>query len=112
MASDIRLGCGDSDNVPVVLKENGTGANLTGSTVVLSMKNKQTSADIVIPCIQDATVNGEIVPYTQGGITIKFNEENTSVEGIYLGKFIVTILGSKTHFPSKGYVYIYIGNYF
>lgn len=110
MNYDIELGQGDSDSVGVVLKENGTGANLTGSTVIFAMKNDLGTIEHNITCTSGATINGASVLLSNGGVTIPFTDVHTTTPGTYFGNFQVTILGKQTTFPSNG-IYINVRIY-
>lgn len=101
MSYDIELGQGDTDSIGVVLKENGTGANLTSGTVVFSMKNDMGTIEYDITCIPGATIDGVDVLFSEGGVTIPFTDTHTSSPGTFFGIFHVTILGKQTTFPSS-----------
>lgn len=99
MTYDIELGQGDSDSIGVLLKVNGSGANLTDSQVMFSMKN-ESETEFAITCRSGAFVNGSPYSETQGGTTIPFTSIHTAAAGIFKGKFTVTKGDVKTTFPS------------
>lgn len=96
---DIELCQGDADSVAVLLKENGNPVNLTGSTLVFSMKS-ETGTEYDIECSQGATINGVQYTFAQGGITIPFTSSHTLEAETFMGKIVATKQTVKTTFPS------------
>jgi hypothetical protein len=99
MSFDIDLGQGDSDDVGVLLTENGIGSNLTGGTIKLSMKT-DTGTKKEVTCLAGGIVNGVNYTLAQGGITIPFTPTETATPSVYRGKIIVSMLGSQATYPS------------
>lgn len=108
IAYDIELCQGDTETVNVVLKSKGVGANLTGATVTFTMINAA-GDEFDITCLPGATVDDVSVPASSGGVRIPFTGTHTVKADLFQGKFIVTILGVPTTFPSgRDYVSVRI----
>lgn len=101
MTYDIEIGQGDTDSIPAVLKENGVGFNLTGTTITFSLKNDLGSITYDITCLPGAIVNGVTVPFTEGGITIPFSSTETAASGLFFGVIKVNIFGQVKTFPNS-----------
>lgn len=103
MTYDINLGQGNSDNVDAVLLENGSGANVTGASIVFSMKNDLGTIEHDITCTE-----GVETPASAGGIIIPFTSVETEIPGLYFAKVVVTLQEVQTTFPSSGYLTVKI----
>jgi len=101
---DIELFQYDSDDVPVVLFDNGSPVNLAGSDVNFVMTQDQQRYSYTIKCKMGATIDGNIIPYTAGGITINFSEMETSHDGLFFCYFKVSKFGKFITYPTVGYV--------
>lgn len=113
MPYDIELMQGDSAEVAVVLKENGIGVDLTGCSVVLSMRNDTATVAHDITCNMGATINRglpteTVIPLTAGGITVPFTATHTASHGLYFGSITKTLFGERSTFPNTGYITIKI----
>lgn len=113
MSYDIELMQGDSAEVAIVLKENGIGVNLTGCSVVLSMRNDATTVEHDIACNMGATINRELptqetIPFTEGGITVPFTATHTATDGLYFASITKNLFGEQSTFPNTGYITIKI----
>jgi hypothetical protein len=90
---EITLGQGDSDDIPVILIEDGIGCDLTGCVVKLLLGDMQGVGKYEITCtegIRDS--DGEIVTaFSEGGITVEILPDHTVDEGFLLGEFTATI---------------------
>lgn len=103
MTYDINLGQGDSDNIDAVLLANGSGANVTGATIVFSMKNDLGTVEHDITCSP-----GTSTAASAGGIIIPFTATETATPGLYFARIHVTLLDIQTTFPSSGYLTVKI----
>lgn len=101
---ELELNQGDSNEVGMLLKENGVGVVLTDSTVVFSMKN-EAGVEFDIACSQGGTVNGTIYSFAQGGITVPIGSTHTATPCVFQGKVIATKSSIQKTFPSSN-IYI------
>ena len=97
---DIELVQGDTDRISAVLLANGTGVNITQSTVTFIMTNN-TGLAYSINCTPGATVSGSVVSGDSGGITVPFLATETTTAGLFYGRVTVTENGEQQTFPSS-----------
>ena len=97
---ELELNQGDSNDVGMLLKENGVGVSLTGSVVTFSMKN-EAGVEFDIICTQGGTVNGVVYTFAQGGITVSFSSTHTHDAGVFQGKVIAVKSSVQKTFPSS-----------
>lgn len=91
---DIQLGQGDSDNIPVILNEAGTGSDLTGAVVKLILADLAGVFKFEITClegIRDPSTDEIVTEFSAGGITVPIASTHTVDDGYSYGEFIVTI---------------------
>ena len=89
---DIQLGQGDSDDIPVVLTEDGKGSNLNGSVVHFVLSDELGNGKYDIICaegIKDQVTNEIITEFSVGGITIPITGVHTKDTCELFGEFIV-----------------------
>lgn len=101
---ELELNQGDSNDVGMLLKENGIGVSLTGSAVTFSMKN-EAGVEFDIVCAQSSTFNGIVYTFAQGGITVPFTSVHTHDAGVFQGKVTAVKSSVQQTFPS-GNTYI------
>lgn len=104
MSYDIELGQGDSEDVGIILKENGVAKDLTDTTIVFSMVN-EAGISYDITCSGGADINGEDVAFSAGGVTLPISSTHTATPTTFFGKFIITYLGVQSTCP-RGNNYI------
>jgi len=118
MSYDISLGQGDSDDIGIVLLDQGIGANLSNYDVFFLLSDKL-GASWKIQCNAGASIHitsynysllkptadkfeidmsiGEVVNFTkaQGGVTIPLTSTHTSEDGTLFGEFIAVAPGGQ-----------------
>ncbi|MDD2299233.1 MAG: hypothetical protein PHN69_04080 [Candidatus Pacebacteria bacterium] len=97
---ELGLNQGDSNDVGMLLKENGVGVDLTGSIVTFSMKN-EAGIEFNILCTPGGTVNGTTYTFAQGGITVPFSATHTVNADIFQGKVYAVKSSIQKTFPSN-----------
>lgn len=97
---ELELNQGDSNDVGMLLKENGVGVDLTGSAVTFSMKN-EAGVEFNITCTQGGTVNGVAYAFAQGGITVPFTSLHTVEACVFQGKVTAVKSSVQKTFPSS-----------
>lgn len=91
---DIQLGQGDSDNIPVILSEDGTGSDLTGTVVKLILVDVVGTFKFEITClegIRNPITNEMVTGFSSGGITVPITDTHTVDNGYFYGEFVTTI---------------------
>lgn len=108
MTYDIELGNGDSEDVSVVLTENGVAIDLTGTSVTFCMQLDVGTTGYTIPCIHGARIKGESISSKFGAVSIPFSPQHTSQKGIFLGEFKVSRFGKVSTYPNNRHLTIQI----
>lgn len=91
---DIRLGQGDSDNIPVILNEAGAGSDLTGADVKLILVDVAGTFKFEITClegIRDPITDEIVTAFSSGGITVPITDTHTAENGYFYGEFVTTL---------------------
>lgn len=84
---DIQLGQGDSDDIPVILKEAGIGSDLTGWVVKLLLGKYEITC---LEGIKDPGTDTIVTEFADGGITVPITGAHTVDPGYMEGEFIAT----------------------
>lgn len=106
--SDLQLTKGDSENVAVRLTDGENARDLSGCSVILIMNHEYGKMNYSIQCKLGATINGEVIPASMGGITIPFTQKETALEGLFYSYLKVVRLGKTVTYPSTGAMMIKI----
>jgi hypothetical protein len=84
---DIELGQNDTDSRNAVLYQNSIKIDLTPYTISFHIEN-DSGTHYDITCV--AQTGDAAIPLSLGGISIPFTPSETSVPGLYTGKFYLT----------------------